>query len=276
MGKADYERAWEAYQREPTVAGVQKGMGVSQDVAQKLVYEGLPRHGLVGLEKKLQQQARHAVVRGDRLTQGTEELSKEQVAKELEVRRKAAEKATREAAAVMGDAAFQAIEEAKLIRSNREAAQHLANIQGGLLRVAGAISQHMEEAVEEVGAKNLKGSAALKALKEAVPATILDMVKGVSTISVRISQAAEAAVRMERLRMGEPTAILGVQPATPTTKMTREEARTKVNTAFRAFQRAAERAAMVDTEGEQEGAQHQLPEGTQSTRVDSSPRGAHA
>lgn len=273
LGVEDYERAWEAYTREPTVAGVQRA-GYGQDTANRLVYEGLPRLGLEGLEKKLQKEARLVAARGERLSKGTEELSAESARKELELRRKEAERATREAAVVFGDTAEQAVEEARLIRANRRAAGALAKVNESLLTTAGTLAEYLEEALGEARKENLKGAEALKrvGLK---PSGALDLVKSIATISTRIAQTSEAAIRMERLRLGEPTGILQVQGAEERRKpMSRTEATDKVNAAFRAFQRASQRAAIVDAELEEEGEEpHQLP---QSTRVDSAKGGGHA
>ena len=247
MTREEYQRAWEAYANEPTLAAVQRALSCGQEVAHRLVWEGLPRLGLVGLDKRLKDEARLAAAADKKLTRATEKLTTEGVARELEARARAVDKATRATVEVLGDAAHQRGEEAKLIRMNRVSAQALSGTLVPLLRAANRLTKYVDEALGEAETEGLKGKAALEKLG-LKPGSAVDLVRSIATLSVRVAQVSEASVRMERLHLGEPTAVLGIQETKRGTPMTLEEAEQTVKDAARAFDRARQRALAEEVE----------------------------
>lgn len=250
--REEYQRAWEAYSNEPSAAAVARALGCGQDVAQRLVHEGLPVLGLPPLDKRLKVEARAAAAGDAKLSKGTEKLTAEGAARELERRKEALAKVEKQSAELLGDAGTQKMEEARLVRANRIGATALAGINAKLLRTASRLADHLDEALGEAEKEKKTGKAALEHLG-LKPSGALELVKSIATVSVRVAQSSEAAVRMERLLMGEPTDILGVQGGEERKHMSQAEAEKVFSEAARAFARAKQRQQAVDAEVEEEG-----------------------
>lgn len=251
--REEYGKAWEAYSNEPTVEAVRRALDCGNDVAHRLVFEGLPVLALPGLEKRLQEEARLGAKADARLSRGTERLTAEGAARVMAARAKAVKEVVEKEAAVLGDAVSQRVEEAKLVRANREGALVLADVTGKLLRSASRLVGYLDDALEEVEAKGFKGTKALEELGLR-PGSALDLVKSMATVANRTAQVSEASVRMERLLMGDPTSIIQVQGGGSSSKpMSLEEATSVMREANKAFERHRMRAAAVDVQVEESG-----------------------
>lgn len=249
MTGEEYERAWRAYANEPTLEAVRRELGCGHDVANRLVFEGLPVLGRPALKKRLEDEARLSARAENQLAARTDKLTAEGAARVLDARKAAVDQAVKVAKDVLGDAAEQRAAEARLVRAIRISATAQAGVAAQLLRSSSRLANYIDQALEAVEKKKLTG---LEALKEVglKPSGALDLIKSMAAITLRSAQAAEAAVRMERLHLGEPTDVLKLQGAGPSKDkpMTMGEASQVVASAARAFERAKMRREAVDAE----------------------------
>jgi hypothetical protein len=232
---AEYERARDAFLEHGTIVSVES-VGFGRTQAEHLVHRGLPHLKL----PPLQHVARELAARTDKLTtklvKAAAEEDAEKVARALEERRAAAEKVRASEAAVLGDARDAREQELKLVRANRLAASALARVGVDLLHTAAALTADLREQALSGKLKHL--SAREKA----------GLVRTVATIAVRTADVAQKSVQMERLLMGEPTAILGHTGAVPVGDMSPEDAERWFALAEKAFRRRAARTSVVDAE----------------------------
>lgn len=228
-----YERARAAYLEHGSIAAVRKATGLSEAVAARLIDSGEPRLHLPSLRDC----ARAAAAELDRKAKAAEKATAHeeaaQLARTLDARAAAARRAREHEEKVLGDAVESRKSEVRLVRSNRIAAQALASVNADLLRVSGKLAESLLADVES--------------LKKLSPRERMGILRTVAGIVQRTAQASQASVNMERLLMGEPTAILGRADGTPSTKdMTPEEAAQWLALANRAFERRAARQTVID------------------------------
>lgn len=226
-----YELARTAYLSGGTVGAVREATGLGQQAALRLIDSGEPRIGLPSLRDA----ARAEAAKVERELKKREAKAAEEEAKELartmEQRAKAARRSREHESKVLGDAVKARAEEVKLVRLNRISATVLAQVNADLLRT----SSKMAQSLLELDPKTLS------------PKERLTVLRSVAGIVHRTAQASAAAVNMERLLMGEPTAILGRADSGPSTHdMTPEEAEQWLAIANRAFQRRAARQTIID------------------------------
>lgn len=256
--REEYETALAAYLDHPIQVTVMNTLGCGQDIAMRLIHEGIPALGLAPLEDRRKEAARLAAMGEKRLARGTEKLTAEGVAKELEARKAAAEVAVVKQKAVLGDAIVQAEEEGRLIRANRTAALVLTGIQANLLRTGARLAGWMDNMIEQAeaapgvvtmvdGRRVVDGKKALDFLG-LKPRDVMGMQRSVAFISEKIAEASAKAIELERLRLGEPGKIIGVQqvgaasdPSKP--PMSMEEAEKKATGFLRAMERWRAREA---------------------------------
>jgi hypothetical protein len=240
LSTGDYERARDAFLEHGTIVAVE-AVGFGRTQAEHLVHKGLPHLKLPPLQHAARELAAKAEKRTKALVAAVAEedarKAAETAARALEDRRKAAEKAREAEAVVLGDAAKSREEELKLVRANRMASSALARIGVELLHTAAAV------------ATDLREMASTGKLKTLSPKEKLGLVRNVAAIASRTAEVSQKAVQMERLLMGEPTAILGHTGASPVGDMTPEEAEKWFALAERAFRRRAARSTVIDSEG---------------------------
>lgn len=243
----DHERALRAWLEHGTISAVQAA-GFGRTQAEHLVHRGLPGLGL----PPLQEVARKVVAEADKLTKKLAKAAAEEdaakTARALEERRRAAERAREHERAILGDATKAREEELRLVRSNRVASLVLASIGVDLLQTAGRLSQ------------SLQRDAAQGKLDGLSPKERVGLVRTIATIAARTAEVSQRAVQMERLLMGEPTAILGHTSASPVGDMTPEEAERWFQLAEKAFRRRAARSTVVDVDPVGAGADPSLLE----------------
>src|SRR5690606_14685300 len=134
------------------------------------------------VERRLRQRERQAA-----------EQEAKELAKTMEQRAKAARAAREHESKVLGDAVQARKEEVQLVRLNRISSTVLAQINADLLRTSSKVAKSLLEAdLSKVSVRER-----------------LTILRTVAGIVHRTAQASAAAVNMERLLMGEPTAILG-------------------------------------------------------------------
>jgi hypothetical protein len=224
----DWDRALEAWRGTPTIAHVAAELGIGFHRARTIVEVGIPAMGLPPVKKVLEEESRLAAM-GEKRLEGLEAKS---AARVIETRTKALARSEASRVAILGDAAAQHAEEAKLVRMNRQGAVALAAVNGRLL--SGALS--LVEALEKDLAEN-KGT-----IKER-----LGYLRTIANVVARTAEASQKAVQMERLIMGEPTAILGVQGGKPNPDdMTPDEAGQWLEAGMKAFEKAKRRRAMIE------------------------------
>lgn len=208
------------------------GFGAEQ--ARALVYLGLPHLSLPPLKKAQTREIRKADKREKDMEQAIERVDATEAARLLDLRRKASERALANERALLGDAEKTRDAELKLVRANRNGAMLLAVIGSNLLQSASAISRSLAEDAE---------SGRLRSLS---PKEKVSIVKNIAQVAKSTAEVSARAVQMERLLMGEPTAILGHTSATPTADMTPEEAEQWFNLASRAFARKRRKDNAID------------------------------
>lgn len=229
-----YEAARTAYLSVGTVAAIREATGLGQRAAQRLLDSGEPRIGLPSLRDAARAEAAKVERRlRQRERQAAEQEAKE-LAKTMEQRAKAARAAREHESKVLGDAVQARKEEVQLVRLNRISSTVLAQINADLLRTSSKVAKSLLEAdLSKVSVRER-----------------LTILRTVAGIVHRTAQASAAAVNMERLLMGEPTAILGRAdaPGPSTADMTPEEAEQWLAIANRAFKRRAERKSIIEAE----------------------------
>ena len=236
-----YELARTAYLEGGSPAAVRQATGFSVDVCNRLIDSGIPSLSLPSLrdvarsvaadaDKRLKKAERHAVEQDTK----AEALA---MAKQLEARAKAREDSLAVQTKAIGDAQASRNEELKLVRANRNSAMVLAGVNANLLRASVEISQ---DVIEDYRAnrKTMKMREKLGALRT------------IASIVQRTAHASQISVNMERLLMGEPTAILGRSDVPSAQDMTVEEAEKWFEIAKKAHGRRAARKQLVDTTGE--------------------------
>lgn len=228
-----YVAARDAYLTHGTIAAVRAATGMSAEACSRLVESGEPRLHLPSLRDCARARAAEFEKGAARATR----QEAHELAKTLEERARAARAAREHEAAVLGDARRSRAEEVRLVRANRVSAIVLAGVNADLLRVAGSLAKSL-----------LRDEASLTKLS---PRERMGILRTVAGIVQRTAQASASAVSMERLLMGQPTAILGRAEAGPSTEdMTPEEAEQWLALANRAFARRAARRTVVDASSE--------------------------
>lgn len=251
VGRAEYEAGWAAYREKPGLTTVQEAVGCGADVARRLVHQGLPKLALPGYEKRLMDENRAAVAGEKRLAVSGEKLSTKTAARLVEEQKAAAERTVKAQVEILGDAEKQRAEELRLVRANRIGALALAGITGKLLRSADKLGTYYEQRLQEVERQGLTGGAALKALGMKPKEVLLHM-RAIGNVMGKVAEISEASVKMERLLMGEPTAIIGNAGEVERPK-TKEEALERFNKSAKAFERFRQRQAAVEAVVEEEG-----------------------
>ncbi len=231
-GKADYDLALAAWIAEPTVTSVCRAIGSSHHRAMRLINHGIPELGLGSIRKAAQEAAR-ASVASDRSLARTDARS---AARTLEARVQAIRDQEATRLRLIGDAKKQREEEAGLVRANRNAAIALSTVNARLLKGALSLASSLEADLMALP----KGGG----IKEK-----LGYLRTIANIVQRTAESSQAAVKMERLLLGEPTAILGIRDDTsskPDADMSPEQAAQWLEAANRAYERAQSRANVIE------------------------------
>jgi hypothetical protein len=148
--------------------------------------------------------------------------------------------ASKPSAVVVADARESRTEELRLVRSNRRSALVLANLNVRLLRTADALSESLMKDLVDANGRPTEMAGRLS------PKERVGLIRTVAQIVQRAAEASSKSVQMERLLMGEPTAILGHQDVPSTDGMTPEEAEQWISTAHRALERRMRRRTVID------------------------------
>jgi hypothetical protein len=231
-----YARARVAYLEHGTPQAVREATGLRAEAVARLIDSGEPRLHLPSLRDAARVAAAAVSRELARVEKGTAEEQAQTLARSLEARAKAARQAREHEAKVLGDAVASRADEVLLVRANRKSALALAAINADLLRAGTILSRSLLEDP--------------KALARLSPRERLGLLRTIAGVVHRTAQASQVAVSMERLLMGEPTAILGRADGTgpSTADMTPEEAEQWLALANRAFARRAGRRTLVDVE----------------------------
>jgi hypothetical protein len=234
IAPAVYEAGRLAFVERGTIVAVSEATGLSADLARRLVDVGVPTRGLASLRDA----ARVHAAEVERKLALHEKAASADMAKSLastvEARAKAAKQARDHEAKVLGDAVASRADEVTLVRANRKSALALAGINADLLRTGSILARSLVEDPE-----------GLKALK---PRDRLNIVRSIAGVIHRTALASQVAVTMERLLLGQPTAILGRTDGTEpsTADMTPDEAEQWLELANKAFRRRVARRTVID------------------------------
>lgn len=234
LDDADWEAAKQAWFREGTIPAVARALGSTNETAERVVMVGSLGRGPLRLEGRAElavaSRARPLLPEDEaKLSQAAKRASKEILAKEK---------------AILGDASESREEELRLVRSNRRGAIVLASLNVKLLRAADAIASSL---MMDLVAEDAEGRAVPTPKTMALaPRERLGLVRAVAQIVQRAAEASSKSVQMERLLLGEPTAILAHQTESPTDDMTPEEAEKWIELGHRALQRRARRRTVVE------------------------------
>lgn len=231
-----YERARVAFVERGTLAAVREATGLGLPAAQRLLDSGVPTRGLPSLRDAARAHAAEVERRLRLAEKASAGAEAKELATTLEQRARAAKAAREHEAKVLGDAVASRADEVTLVRANRKSALVLASINADLLRAGTILARSLLEDP--------------KALTKLSPRERLGLIRTVAGVVHRTAQASQVAVNMERLLMGEPTAILGRADGTgPSTQdMTPDEAEQWLALANRAFARRAARRTVIDVE----------------------------
>lgn len=241
----DWARARAAYLAPGAgTIGSVRAAGFGKVQAERLVVSGLPALGL----RSLREEARLLIAKVEQKSGTLKDTAAEKL---LEERRQATARVVQEGKAIVGDAEASRLEEVRLVRANRRSALVLAQVNGELLRTGLRVVESLE--------RTSRNEAELDRLP---PRERLGMLRTIATVVHRTAEVSARAVEMERLLMGEPTAILGHADPSPAKDMTPDEAEKWFELASRAFKRRALRATVLDVEPEpaEEPLPHQDPE----------------
>jgi hypothetical protein len=228
-----YERARVAFLERGTLAAVREATGLGAPAVQRLLDSGIPTRGLPSLRDAARV---HAADVERRLRLAEKASAAEQagaLAATLEQRSKAARASREHEGKVLGDAVASRADEVLLVRANRKSALALAGINASLLRAGSAIAASILNDRDR--------------LDKLSPRDRLGLLRTIAGIVHRTAQASQVSVNMERLLMGEPTAILGRTDAGPSTAdMSPEDAEKWLAIANKAFARRASRRTVVE------------------------------
>lgn len=233
----EYERARNAYIATGTVTAVALAVPCDRERAHLLIEEGYPEAHQASLKDAARVYAAESEARTQRAVASREAKAKEHEAEQatlkLEARARASEVARRHEEAVLGDAAKSRKDEVSLVRANRVSALVLAQVNAHLLKLSSGLAQSLLE--EE------------HAIRKLSPEKRLGILRTVAGIVQRTADASRISVNMERLLLGEPTAILG-REGPSTADMSAEEAEQWLEIANRAFSRRAQRRTLIETD----------------------------
>lgn len=231
-----YAAARAVYLETGNPADVRRATGLSAERCSRLIDSGEPRLGLPSLRDAARAVAAEVDARATKAEKGAAVAVAKEHAATLEARARAARSAREHETRVLGDAVRSRADEVRLVRANRQSALILAGINASLLKASAAVADSLLRDVETGRLAGLD------------PYKRLGILRTVAGIVHRTAQASAAAVNMERLLMGEPTAILGRADGTgpSTSDMTPDEAEQWLHLANRAFARRAARRTVVD------------------------------
>lgn len=229
-----YERARLAFLEVGTLEAVREVTGLGTAAVLRLVDSGVPQRGLPSLRDAARIHAADVEKRLRLREKAAAEAQAGELASTLEQRAKAAKAARQNEAKVLGDAVASRADEVLLVRANRKSALALARVNADLLQAGHAIAGSILEDVS--------------GLKKLSARERLGLLRTIAGIVHRTAQSSQVSVNMERLLMGEPTAILGrTDGAGPRPEdMTLEEAEQWLSIANKAFERRARRSTVID------------------------------
>lgn len=228
-----YERARLAFLEVGTLEAVRQATGLSTKAVLRLVDSGVPQRGLPSLRDAARIHAADVEKKLRLREKASAEAQAGELATTLEQRAKAAKAARQNEAKVLGDAVASRADEVLLVRANRKSALALARVNADLLQAGHAIAGSILEDTP--------------ALKKLSARERLGLLRTIAGIVHRTAQSSQVSVNMERLLMGEPTAILGRTDGGPRPEdMTLDEAEQWLSIANRAFERRARRSMVID------------------------------
>jgi len=227
-----YEAARTAYISGGSIKAIRDATGLSTTASQRLLDSGVPQLHLPPIREAARLEAAKVEVELRKREEKAARTEAAELAQVMEARAKAAKRAKETEAKILGDVEKSRGEEIRLVRANRVSATVLAQVNADLLRVSSELARSLLEDVSS--------------LKKLDPHKRMGVLRTVAGIVHRTAQASAAAVQMERLLMGEPTAILGRADGPSTEHMTPDEAEQWLALANRAFARRAARRTVVD------------------------------
>lgn len=228
-----------AWIREGTIAAIKEATGLGTDTATRLLDSGIPSLGLPSLRDAARIHAHDAEKKRlahERKANTAAALAAAKVIEEKAKERTKALKAVKDQETkVLGDATASRNDEIMLVRTNRQSALVLAKVNGRLLKTSLALADSLDDSA----------AIARMSVKEK-----LNCMRTIAGIVHRTALASQVSVNMERLLMGEPTAILGRQDMGPSPQdMSPEEAEKWLAIANHAMARKRARANLIDTKG---------------------------
>lgn len=236
--RAAWERGWAAWDAgsgggRASVAAVAEATGLSEVEARGWIEVGDAGLGLPSYRERLRDAAREVVARDKRgeTLEAVERRGMDAMAKD---RARALAEARKVEAKVLGDAVQQRAEEAKLVRGVRQTATAMLAAEAHLLKAALGLAKSIDDDVSR--------GVAMK------PREKVALVRDIASIVKATAETAKLAVATERLVLGKPGAVLGVDE--PAGSMTPEEAEAYVALAQRALARRARARVVVDAESE--------------------------
>lgn len=233
-----HTKARDAWIQHGTALAVREATGLSHLEATRIIDSGIPALGLPSLRDCARV---HAAETNKRIAQAEKaqaalegEKVAQELAKTLQARTEASRRAREHEAKVLGDAVSSRNDEVRLVRANRQSASALAMLNAHLLKGALGMSQSVFEDHAAMARMN--------------PKQKISLIKDIAAITQRVAQASALAVNMERLLMGEPTAILGRADTGPSIQdMTPDQAQQWLDIANKAFAKKARRmSAPID------------------------------
>ncbi len=206
-------------------------------IAGQLVEVGYPELGLEPLRSLMAARLRETVANAERIDNESQAIDAASAARTLEAKRAATLKAEQGTKAAIGDALEQKLEEAKLVRANRRSSMVLTSMNAELLAAGMVLVKRVRTDIETGAAMSPKQS--------------LDMLRDIASIVKSTAESSRIAVQLDRLILGEPTAILEHKTNAAPADMTPAQANEWLEVATRHLQRQARKATTVDVDGEE-------------------------
>jgi len=239
LGPDDYERARRAYIATGTLRGVMAEAKLTQSAAERLLYVGLVELELPPLIQAKQRHARKVVARQtDRereLRAAVDRQDAETAAAVLAERAEAASKVKAYEAEVLGSAVESRADELRLVKMNRQGAIVLAGVTAQLLVGMQKLSEHLATIASD--------PAKLAGMH---PRDLGQLIRTGAGVVHRAADTARIAVQMERLLMGEPTAIVENRDGMPDVRdMSVDDASKMIELASKALARRKQRQTVL-------------------------------
>jgi len=254
LGPDDYDRARRAYLATGTIEATAKEAGLTRSAVEHLVYVGLVELELPPLRSARQRVARQVVAKANdrekKLRKAIDEQDAAAAAAVLEERREAATQLRRHETEVLGSAVESRADELRLVKMNRMGAIVLAGATSTLLDAMNKLAAHVQATAGDP--EKMKGMH---------PRDVGQLIRTIAGTVHRAADTARIAVQMERLLMGEPTAIVESRDSGPDVRdMSAEDAQKWFELAGRAFARRNARSRVIEAAAESRAVEKELEE----------------